>query len=597
MNLKFNKICLSFLMVSLVTIISISNAAAIPKTITPEEIKPGMKGYGLTVFKGSVPEKFEVEVVDVVPNFLVKQDIILIKCHHPITDSAGVIGGMSGSPIYINGRLAGALAYGWNFSKEALAGVTPIGNMYKILERKIVKEKKYNKISSLKNPVQYVKDKLADSFFGHFKNEETQTSNLIPVRTPISISGFEGAPLDLLKKSVEPFAMDTVMGGGNGTYNDDVKDTFSEGDAIGVQLISGDLSATGIGTVTAVEGKSVLAFGHPMFNMGQSFLPVTTARIHTVVSSLARSNKMGSPVKEIASLVQDRGAGIMARTDMSAPVIPVKLFIEDTSSKNTFEYNVKVADRQWLAGKFIHAAILQFINHAASDAADVTAKISGKIKIEGRPVYTLEDSGVSRTGLAPLLNYFRPSAVVDAILNNPFENVKIEWIEYRVKLYYGLSFAVLSSVYLTSQNPAAGEIINLNIGLTDFGGNEKTVTVPVKIPENSEGNKLKITIGGGDNIDPPMASPENLDDLLRNIRLYYPAGSLVVSLEVEGQGVALRGEAFNQLPASVVLALKPVSGSEDVDTFESLNTQIIKTDTIISGKKSITFTAGRRKNR
>jgi len=108
---------------------------AVPQTIGTDELKPGMKGFGLTVFSGTSPERFEVEVIDVVPNFMVRQDIILVKCFHPITDKAGVIGGMSGSPIFIEGKLAGALAYAWSFSKEAVAGVTPISPMLKLLER------------------------------------------------------------------------------------------------------------------------------------------------------------------------------------------------------------------------------------------------------------------------------------------------------------------------------------------------------------------------------------------------------------------------------------------------------------------------------
>ncbi|MCP4197916.1 MAG: hypothetical protein GY762_12275, partial [Proteobacteria bacterium] len=108
---------------------------AIP-TISTDEIRPGMKGYGLTVFAGSAPERFDVEVVSVVPNFLLRQDVILIRCIHPITDKAGVIGGMSGSPIFIEGRLAGALAYGWSFNKEPIAGVTAIDDMLAVLKRK-----------------------------------------------------------------------------------------------------------------------------------------------------------------------------------------------------------------------------------------------------------------------------------------------------------------------------------------------------------------------------------------------------------------------------------------------------------------------------
>ncbi len=591
-----------FFFISLILISLPVYATKTVHTIDVSEIKPGMKGYGLTVFSGTKPEKFNVAVVDVVPNFLLKEDIILIKCIHPVTDKAGVVGGMSGSPIYINGRLAGALAYGWTFSKDALAGVTPIKNMYQILDRKLRKTAKIKKTAFLQNPVEYLKNKIASSFFGHFDNKKNSRTNFVPARTPLSISGFSGGAVQILNDTLKPFAMDTVQGGGSGAAGSLIKNnsmsipSFKEGDAIGVQLISGDLSATGIGTVTAVRGENVLAFGHPMFNMGESLLPVSTAKIHTVVASLARSNKMGSPLQEAGSLVQDRSAGIMARTDLRAPVIPVSLTIEDTLSNNKESYHVNVANRQWLSGRFIHAALYQFIKHAASDVTDVTVRITGKIKITGHPVYSLFDTGVSRAGITPLLNYFRPSAIINTILNNPFEDVNIESVDFKVKLLYGLSYSTLTGAYLTSLTPKAGDKININISLIDYGGKKSILTIPFKVPYHAEGKKLKLIIGGGNDIEPPMASPQNLDDFLNNIQKYYSADSLVLSLEEESRGVSVKGRALDKLPDSAVISFKPVAGSDETETFQSVSTTVVKTDTIISGKQTIQFTVGRKMN-
>jgi len=566
-------------------------------TIDPADIRPGMKGYGLTVFAGTRIEKFDVEVVDVVPNFMLRQDIILIKCHHPVTDHAGVIGGMSGSPIYLGGKLAGALAYGWTFSRDALAGVTPISAMTDLLKRKVrtlPRRPRTDATALLTDPLRWIREMAADTFFGKFAARPE--SRLVPSRNPISLSGFSGAARDMMEETLAPFGLDAVESGGGGRGNDSGPDAFFPGAPIGVQLIRGDLSATGIGTVTAVDGNHVLAFGHPMFNMGEGNLPVTSAVIHTVVASLARSNKMGSPLKELGSLVQDRNAAIVARTDLRAATVPVSLVVRDGRSGRADTYRVEVAERQWLTGRLIHAALVQFVTHAASDVADMTVEVKGRVKIAGRAPITLDDAGVSRSGLPPLVGGFRPASFVHAVLNNPFEDTAVDWVELDVTLHYGLDAATLSGLYLTSESPAAGDEINLHARLISFGGKETILTVPLRIPADAEGRKLKISAAGGGDARIPLPAPENLDDLINNLRRYHPARSLVVTVETEAESLTVRGNTLDDLPASAVSSLKPVAGDDQSGKFRAMRTDVIPTNLLISGQQSIQVTPRKRSN-
>lgn len=564
------------------------------KIIPVDQIKPGMKGYGLTVFRGTVPEKFNVEVVDVVPNFLLRQNIILIQCSHPITDKAGVIGGMSGSPIFINGKLAGALAYGWQFNKEALAGVTPIGPMFDITRRKqrgSTVQNPFEKLALFKTPRQMAEAYISETFFSKFASNPR--SNLVPARTPLSLSGFTGESWKMVEDALSPFGMDPMQGGGSGA-TEEGPDTFVDGGAIGVQMIRGDLSATGIGTVTTTYNGQVLAFGHPMFNMGENHLPVTTAKIHTVIASLARSSKLGRPLREIGSLVQDRAAGISARTDLRASMIPVTFHIHDTRSDFDDTYHVEVANRQWLTPRLIHSALIQFIQHACSDATDLSASIHGKIKIAGRPVFTLDDHGVSRKGLAPLVGYFRPAAVVNAILTNPFEDASIESIEFDVTLDYGLSFSYLKGAYMTAANPLPGDIVNIHARLVDYGGKESVLSIPFQIPAGTQGKKIKISVGGGNDILPVVPTPESLDDLLRNVQQYYPANAIVITVEVPSETLNVRGRVLYDLPASAASALAPVAGDDESKSYKTKQTEVYPVETIVSGEHTIQVTVGRR---
>ncbi|MCP4599111.1 MAG: hypothetical protein GY847_00985 [Proteobacteria bacterium] len=570
------------------------------RTISTDEIRPGMKGYGLTVFKGTEPERFDVEVVSVVPNFLLRQNIILIRCDHPVTDKAGVIGGMSGSPIFIEGRLAGALAYGWRFSKEPLAGVTSIDDMLDVLNRKVrgTGIGRWGRTAAVVAPQKDNRPKRSSlagvDYFSLFRDQEA--GQIVPARTPLTLGGFLGPARAILEKALSKFGIDPMTRGGS-TGGGDGPKRFVPGSAIGVQLIRGDMSATAIGTVTMVKGKNVLAFGHPMFNMGEGYLPVTTARIHTVIASLMRSNKLGSPLNVVGSLVQDRNACIMARTDLKAAMIPVKMAVVEDRSRTRESYEVEIALHRLLTPRFLHAALVNIIIHAASDSTDVTAELTGVMKVAGRPPITLHDSGTSRSGLIPLTSYFRPISVIDNILNNPFENASVESLEFEVKLHYGLELATIVGVYLTAEQPEPGEVVNINVRLKKFDAEEEILTVPLRIPQAAAGKKIQIEVAGGDFITPVMAAPRNLDDIIANVSRFYPPKSLVVGVNIPGEGVSLRGRVLERLPASAVNALQPTAGYEQLSRHRTALRKVMPTPFLVQGKETIRLTVGGLRNK
>jgi len=576
-----------------------SAVGAADKTIDPSDVRPGMKGYGLTVFEGTEPERFDVEVVAVVPKFLLRQDIILIKLSHPVTDHAGVIGGMSGSPIFLEGKLAGALAYGWRFSKDPLAGVTPIKDMYQVAERKLhttVHHASNKRRGSPFGPLVGLAPAAAkpNSYFRSFGAYDEE--QLAPARTPLALSGFVGESRAILEKALAPYGIDPVQGGGAG--GSDGPKAFKRGSAIGVQLIRGDLSAAAIGTVTDVRKNQVLAFGHPMFNMGQGFLPVTSARIHTVVASVNRSNKIGSPLRELGSLVQDRQACIVAQTDRRAKLIPVTYRLRDSRGKRAETYRIEVVSHRLLTPRFLQAALTSIVLNAASDITDVTAEVKGVMSVAGRsePV-TLYDSGASRTGLSSLTTYFRPFGIVAAVLGNPFEDAEVDSLEFDVSLHYGLTISSIVGVYLTAAEPAPGDVVNVHVRLRAYGGDEEVVTVPVRIPDVPAGKKIQFEVAGGDFVSPVMAAPQNLEDMIDNIGRFYSPKALIVGINVPGEGVSLRGEVLERLPASVVSALKPAAGVEQIDTHRTALRKVIPMPYLVAGKETISVKVGSRRDR
>ena len=248
----------------LLSVLGALRPAVAADTLRPEQLSPGMKGYGLSVFKGTKPERFEVEIIGVLRNALPKQDMILIRMGGADLEKHKVIAGMSGSPVYIDGKLIGALAYGWTFENDPLAGVTPIHNMMAELKLPIVGPSTINAPVSLRRtssmPAPFALPNAA------FAQTPDDFSSPHPLLTPLSLGGFSSRVLERFASKFTGFGMMPIAAGGGGARALPRRSGDMEpGGAIGVQLIRGDMNATAIGTATYIEKNRILAFGHPFF--------------------------------------------------------------------------------------------------------------------------------------------------------------------------------------------------------------------------------------------------------------------------------------------------------------------------------------------
>ena len=327
---------LALLLVSLLVVLRPGLAA---DTLRPEQLSPGMKGYGLSVFKGTKPERFDVEVIGVLRNALPKQDMILIHMSGADLEKHKVIAGMSGSPVYIDGKLIGALAYGWTFENEPLAGVTPIHNMIAELKRPVVAPSSINASVSLGRmssmPVPFA---LPNAAFAQAAGDFTTPR---PLLTPLSLGGFSSRVLERFASRFTGFGMMPIAAGGAGARVLPHRSGDMEpGGAIGVQLIRGDMDATAIGTATYVDKNRILAFGHPFFQGGSVQAPAVLAEVHTIMSSLERSFKMASPIAEIGSMVGDWQSCIVADAKVQAQMIPVSIDAANRDTRQAEHYDV-----------------------------------------------------------------------------------------------------------------------------------------------------------------------------------------------------------------------------------------------------------------
>jgi hypothetical protein len=546
-----------------------------PDCFPLEDVKAGMKGYGLSVFYGRDPEKFDVEVLSVIHQFLPKQDLILVRCSHPVTDHAGVLAGMSGSPVYFDGKFAGAVAYAWKFGKDPIAGVTPAEDMlpYLSLPNLPVKEGQAKGVASvLKAPFPSAGKAAPPSKDGGFWDlfDAGGTNALVPVTTPLTGSLLQGGhAMTIVEKELSRFFMapaqggsfpvqaGTVKGGKKGKTEGEKKTPLQPGGVVAIQLVRGDLDLSGSGTVTAVQGSKALAFGHPMFNFGELEVPVTGGYVHHCLASLMFSFKMTEPEGEAGALVLDRQAGIMVDMDRKAHVVPLRIHLKDDTRGLEEDWSMEVAHHRMLTPSLVYSAITSAVDKFSPDIQDVVVEATYKVDIKGHKPLVLEEKVFQETGTYSL-SYSQPLAMsLEALITSDFEKVRIDGVEADIALSYGYGKANISGAYLSSEQAEEGDRVDVYVFVKSPQASEQIYSTSFKVPGGTAGKTLNIDIKPGDEAAPDTVIPQDLDDVIDNLSKSYPSDAIVVEVQLPGQGVAINGKIIKNLPASALDTLSP----------------------------------------
>lgn len=593
------------LLAAILTVTLAPTPAAAEAIMPLGEVRPGMRGYGLTVFRGTAPERFDVEVIDVLHGFLARQDLILIRMDHPLLDHSGTVGGMSGSPIYINGRLIGALAYGWLFAMDPIAGVTPIETMLEELDRPlrplpIVGSPLPNRRGNAPAAPRFAAANQmtgppTSGYWQRFRGSEGP----VPAMTPLLLGGFSSRVRRMVGDLLADFSLIPLEGGGGGAARvTGEARPFVPGGPLGVQLVRGDLTATAIGTVTTVRGSNVLAFGHPMFGHGQQHFPVVNARILHIMASRRRSFKIGEPEAEAGALVQDRQACIIADTTRTGPMTPMEFRVHDRTSGRRDRYRIEVVRDRHLLPTLGLSSLAAALDRFASDRADVTISIEGTIHPAGRAPITLEDHAYSSLGGAEraVLAGLRPLAALRRILNNGFEHAELERVEFDVTYDFGRNVAEVLGAYVTTEEPEPGSTLPVHVVLRPYAGPEEVRILRVPIPSNVEGQNLEIEITGGASASPPSPEPQSLDDVLSNLQRTFPSTSLVVTLRRQAPGVSVRGHVAEDLPPSALDSLRPAAQDSGARQLRTVAQRATPTNWVISGRARLRLRAADSEN-
>jgi hypothetical protein len=558
-------------------------------TLRPEQLQAGMKGYGLSVFQGTKPERFEVEIIGVLKNVMPKQDMILIRMSGANLEKHKVIAGMSGSPIYINDKLIGALAYGWSFENEPLAGVTPIHNMMAQLTRPFVPPPTVLASVSLGRP------SSAPAMFappnGPFSRDAGDFDAPHPLLAPLSFGGFSPRVIERFGSRFTGFGMMPVAAGGAGSgvlprRSGDIE----PGGAIGVELMRGDLNMTAVGTATYIEKNRVLAFGHPFFEGGSVQAPAVLAEVHTIMSSLERSFKLATPIAEIGAMVGDWQSCIVADTKTQAHMIPLTIDAVNHDTGQEEHYNVEIMDNQTFTAQLVVVGVAQAVSAASGSSQDTTARISvsaelGPTKSGGSPrTVAVTDTFFNAGGglldteaLVPLV----------AMFNTPYGSPSVKRLAVKVDATLSRQTAEIKRAYFSKSEVERGETVPLAIVLKPFGQPEVTRTIPIQVPAATDAMRsLMVTVVAGDAAPTDAASPDSLDDYLDVIQKGHHNTDLVALMPTSSQGMQYRGKLLKNLPASAIGILED-SSSGNMTPAADLQQLVEPTDWVLSGQATV----------
>lgn len=439
--------------------------------IPVDEIKPGMQGIAKTVVSGTKLEEFGVEVLGIMKNKGATGDLILVRTYGDVIDrTGGIAQGMSGSPVYINNKLAGAIAYGWALTDHKIGMVTPIGDMLKLWDM----------------PDHYNANAAAENEIPDFEK----------MATPIMVSGFSQQALDMLKDKLKPLNL-APYGVGEAPASMEMA-PLEPGSAIGVELVRGDVSVGALGTVTYVEGDKVLAFGHPFLKKGNVGYFMTNAYIFTTVNGLENSFKVGAIGEPTGMINQDRGSGIAGQVNKYPEIVPVMIEVEDKATGKKQEAAVQVVQDEDLFPALSATTLFNVIDKTIDRVGAGTAKVSFEIFARNMPGETLKRENMfyspANVGEAAVGEFFEAMSM---LAGNQYQSVDIMDVKVNVTVESERLTASIMEANAKNSTAKPGETIEIAVKIKPFRGEAITRTVPFTIPTDQPEGALTLEVRGG----------------------------------------------------------------------------------------------------
>jgi hypothetical protein len=574
-------------------------AQAPQPTIPVSQIHAGMRGVAYTVFQGVKPEPMDVEVLGVLHNVNGPQgDVILVRLHGPKVEYTGVVAGMSGSPVYIDGKLAGALAFRiGEFSKEPIGGVTPIADM---LEINALDKSPAEEASAIKPIVTSAAGKTAAPGNASALSGAVQSfaDVLKPIDTPLVFNGFSE---DAVRQFAPQFAaagIVPVMGAGS-VSEEKQPEPLEAGSAVSAILVRGDMDIAATCTVTYIDPQRLLACGHPLLQFGSVDLPMNKAQVLATLASPMNSFKIVNTTERAGVFVQDRHTGIMGVFDKQPDMIPVTLTIHGNGTDKAFHYEVLNNPR--LSPVAIMATVFNALHGVNAYGEEITYRMSGSIDVKGFPEVGLRnmfvpgDNGQPAAMAAALSLGDR----FERIYNNPYSAPAVNSVNLDFDLVRERRWARLESARTDVTEARPGDEVIIETVLAPYRGERVVRQIPVKIPTSASKGILRILVSDGETLDrvnranPAFGRKLDLASTIALLNKEHSNNRLYVSLLEADPEARVADKVMPTLPISVMNVMDGMRGNQEMIVSGESNVDETATpalDYVVSGAQLLTVT-------
>ena len=582
-----------------------------------KDIRPGMVGISHTVFDGTHVEEFKAHIIGVLENVIgPHRNLILAKLEGGPLANTGVIAGMSGSPVYIDGKLIGAVSYSLgSFPKEAIAGITPIAEM---TDSTAFSEARAPG-ARVKVEFPLTRDGLSAAFrkalnwnrpFADRPND-TELSGisavagisgsqlgalLRPIATPLVMSGFEPGLADIFGGAFRDQGFVPTGGSVAGMHEGEkpYEGPLKPGDAVGVMLVGGDLMLGATGTVTHIDGDRVYAFGHPMYNLGPTEFPMTRAYVYTVLPSLFSSMKLSTTGEVIGTVLQDRATAIAGRLGAGPRLIPITVSLESTRApKQTFHFGV--VNDPLFGPLMTYASILNTLGSYERQFGAATFSVSGSARVRRHEAVTFDNLFAGDQSSMGAASYI--VGPMSALMGNDYEKVEFEGLDVTFRTTEEPKTATLERVWLDDPRPRAGRTVPLKVMFRTYRGEEIIRTLPIEIPSNVSGS-LSLLVSDGARLglneqrEARAPQPRSVDQIIKTLNKGRRNNSLYIKLLGSDAGAVVNGELLAALPPSVLGVLE---GDRNGGNFNPLHNATIgqwelPTEHAVAGSRTLTIT-------
>ncbi len=576
--------------------------------IRVREIKPGMKGYGLTVFRGTKIERFEVEVLGVLPKANVGHDLIFIKMKGGPLDARGVniAAGMSGSPIYINGRLAGAVSMTfWGFPKEPQCLVTPIEDMLEALDPRLPKEPAG--MARAQAEPQTVVFGGKRIIIAPDNAPPAREGELVFTRAPVPVmaSGLSARSIQRLNALLQPYNMFAVPGPGRAENMAKRTPPLQPGSAVGVALVTGDVDVSAIGTVTHREGDHVLIFGHPFLGIGAIEAPLTTAYVFDVVPSYLRSVKIAAPVSVVGRATQDRLFSVAGELGKRPAMVPVTVDVEDVATGRKRRFQAQVVQHPLLTGRLVSLVAYETLSQIRGTPGDSLANVQLTVNAEEVGTITRENMVFDDVDIAS-----GATSDLDNLMNiltaNPFYPLAVKSVSLRVRLESKRQTATIERVFVRKGRYEPGETVQLGVVLKPYRGQPVTREVSLVLPQSLRSGRYTLQVRGGmqptltllpglviRTTVPEQAPPTSVQQMVNRFLERERNNDLVVRLLLPTSTVNIGGERFSQMPPTMGALMR--SGKSSALRLERDELKmVLPTEWVLSGSQMLVLNIQRR---